>query len=428
MFRFICSGFLLFSGSLAWGESSVLGGYAIVDTGQEKCYNNASVISCKGRSLAFTGQDAQYTRNAPNYSLGASGKTVIDKVTGLTWQSSPDTNGDGLLSIADKMTFAAAGQYCSSLNAVNYEGLNDWRLPTIKELYSLINFNGKDPDLVSKNTKNLQPFIDRNYFQFAYGFTSSGERIIDTQYVSSNVYVDKIPEYGQSQVFGVNFADGRIKGYGLKSLEGVEKLFAVQCVSGGNYGLNKFIDNGNQTITDEATGLMWTQQDSGTGMDWKKALAWVNTQNQAGYLGHSDWRLPNAKELQSIVDYSRSPGITQSAAIDPIFDSTAITNEDGQQDWPWYWTSTTHQSVRGKGRSAVYLAFGRATGWFKLPGATCYSLFDVHGAGSQRSDPKTRAGVKKIGRACNGAIAYGFGPQGDVLRSNNYIRLVRTTQ
>ena len=50
---------------------------------------------------------------------------------------------------------------------------------------------------------------------------------------------------------------------------------------------------------------------------------------------------------------------------------------------------------------------------------------DVHGAGAQRSDPKTAANLATIGEACSGDTAYGLGPQGDVLRGVNYVRLVR---
>jgi branched-subunit amino acid ABC-type transport system permease component len=59
-----------------------------------------------------------------------------------------------------------------------------------------------------------------------------------------------------------------------------------------SYGLNQFVDNGDQTITDQAAGLMWTKADSGVGMNWSNALAWVQAKNAANFLGHNDWRLP----------------------------------------------------------------------------------------------------------------------------------------
>jgi len=85
----------------------------------------------------------------------------------------------------------------------------------------------------------------------------------------------------------------------------------------------------------------------------------VQSANAASTLGQSDWRLPNAKELQSIVDYTRSPGTTGSAAIDPVFDATAIVNEEGLQDWGFYWTSTTHERYGGDGGAAAYVCFDR---------------------------------------------------------------------
>jgi hypothetical protein len=398
--------------------------YPVVDTAQSKCYNANGEITCPASGAAFYGQDAQFIGHAPNYTLSTNGVLVMDNITGLTWERSPDTQDDGNLTKADKLNYTNAMAHCPAHAAANYQGYSDWRLPSIKELYSLIQFNGTDPSGYSgTDTSGLTPFINTTYFQFAYGQTSAGERIIDSQYASSNLYVDTSSE---QKLFGVNFADGRIKGYGLV-INGTEKTFFVQCVRGNpSYGINAFVDNGDQTITDQATGLMWTKSDSAAGMNWQEALTWVQTQNAQNYLGHSDWRLPNAKELQSILDYTRSPGTSNSAAIAAIFNATSFTNEGSQTDWPWYWTATTHATYTGGGASGIYLAFGRASGWQKVPPtAPCYSLMDVHGAGAQRSEPKVSAGREIIGTTCSDSTAYGKGPQGDVQRSANYVRLVR---
>lgn len=405
------------------GAAITTGSYPIVDTNQAKCYNATTEIACPAAGAAFYGQDAQHTGHASSYTLSANGVLVYDNVTSLTWERSPETTGDGSLTKADKLTYSNALAHCAAHSAANYQGYNDWRLPTIKELYSLIDFRGADPSgFTGTDTSSLTPFIDTAYFQFAYGQTSAGERIIDSQYASSSLYVGDA-----AKLFGVNFADGRIKGYDMVMPDGSTKTFFVQCARGNTrYGVNAFVDNGDQTITDNATGLMWAKSDSGAALNWQNALAWVQTQNTVNYLGHNDWRLPDAKELQGILDYARSPSTTNSAAINPVFNATSFINEGGQLDWPWYWASTTHAAYSGMGGSGVYLAFGRAGGWQKsTPLATCYTLYDVHGAGAQRSDPKTGSGIVTIGPACTGGTAYGLGPQGDVQRAANYVRLVR---
>lgn len=393
----------LFSAFLISQESKK---YVIVHTGQTDAYNNSSKINLPVESQAFFGQDANYQINMPSYQDNGDG-TITDLVTGLMWQKS----------VGNKMTFQQAKDGAASFNAGGY---TDWRLPTIKELYSLILFSGQDPSgFTGTNTENLTPFIDNQYFDFEYGDTDNGERIIDAQYASITEYVHYTMN-GDETMFGVNFADGRIKGYGI-SLHGTDKNFFVKYVRGNaDYGKNEFVNNGDNTITDKATGLMWMKLDSG-GMNqgtngnisWEAALEWAENLTYAGY---DDWRLPTVKELQSIIDYSRSPATTNSAAIDPLFTTTKITAEDNSEDYGFYWSGTTHAKFTGAGDAAAYVSFGRAYGWMQDPQQQ-YNLLDVHGAGAQRSDPKTGDPAD---------YPNGHGPQGDVIRIYNLARLVRT--
>lgn len=423
--------FILFAGTaLAAGPA-----YVVVDTGQSKCYDDWNETSPPGPGQPFRGQDAQFHGPPFSYSRNKDGLTVSDNTTGLTWQQSPDTDGNGSITTKDKLTWSQAQARPAKLNAAKFGGFDDWRLPSIKELYSLFDARGIDPSGPMDAT-GLRPFIDTETFGFAYGDPRSGERVIDSQYASSTKYVGKGAR-GFDKVFGVNFADGRIKGYDLQMPGGAEKTFFVQCVRGNPaYGKNDFHDNRDGTITDQATGLTWSREDSGRGMNWKDALAWVQKKNTEKFLGHNDWRLPNVKELQSIVDYTRSPDTTRSAAINPLFNCSTITNEGGKSDSPFYWSGTTHEGFHG-GEAAMYVAFGRAAGWLSphppgampgpprggpeggLPGAGGGGEFhfaDVHGAGAQRSDPKEGDPAK---------FPHGRGPQGDVIRIYNHVRLVR---
>lgn len=381
--------------------------YKIVDTNQENCYDTINQIATPSPGNPYYGQDSQHNGNQPSYQDNDDG-TVTDLVTGLMWQ---------------KNLFASKHTYDESVagaDTCSIGGFNDWRLPSIKELYSLILFSGYG----GTSAEESIPFINIDYFDFRYGDETAGERFIDSQNASSTIYVGTTMN-GDFTMFGVNFADGRIKGYGTGPLPGQTeaKLFEVRYVRGSiDYGINGFLDNNDETITDLATHLMWTTNDNEEGLIWEDALAWVQQKNDEVYLGHNNWRLPNAKELQSIIDYSRSLQTTNSAAIDPLFEASTIIDEGGEINFPFYWTSTTHldgpQNLKHTG--AVYLCFGEALGFMEMPpNSGNYTLMDVHGAGAQRSDPK-------IGDPDN--YPNGHGPQGDVIRIYNYVRLVRDVE
>jgi len=75
------------------------------------------------------------------------------------WSASPGPNGDGEVNIDDKLTTAEALSYGEDFNLAEHQ---DWRLLTIKELYSLILFSGVDTSV--QNSSNLVPFIDISAF------------------------------------------------------------------------------------------------------------------------------------------------------------------------------------------------------------------------------------------------------------------------
>lgn len=373
--------------------------YCIVDTGQKQFYDDMSILGRTPRpGEPYYGQDASFDIHPPAYRNNGDG-TISDLNTGLMWVQAR----------GEKVSYPEA---LSGASKCRVGGYSDWRTPTIKELYSLINFNG----VIRRDVNNSVPYIDTKYFGFKYGDTSKNERTIDCQDWSATAYLGKTMD-GNDTIFGVNFADGRIKGYprdrGARG--GVHKLYIRYVRGNPNYGKNDLEDNRNGTITDRATGLMWTREDSGLGMNWRAALQWVQAKNKEKHLGFSDWRLPNAKELQSIVDYTRAPAVGNQPAIDPKFKVTRL--PDGE--YPYFWTGTTHIDGPPDHQygAAVYIAFGRAMGWMGFPPGAELQRLDVHGAGAQRSDPK---------KGDPEAFLKGRGPQGDEIRINNFVRLVRT--
>lgn len=377
--------------------------YAVVDTRQASAYDLSGNVVDPLPGEAYYGQDSLYSGTQPSYTDNGDG-TVTDNNTGLIWQQVPPEAF---------YTWEEAQSYADNLVL---GGHDDWRLPTMKESISLADFRGSSRQSIDR------PYIDDTVFTIhdplvvtTYVPSSAenpnrSKRNIDGQYWSSNAYIGRTMN-NNSSTFGFNFLDGRIKSY-PNGMTGPTGTCFVRCVRGPtDYGENNYIDNGDGTITDLATGLMWLKEDSGATvgtLDWIDALAWSEDLEAAGY---TDWRLPNAKELHTLVDYTRAPDAEdetrRSAAIDPIFDLTETES--------WFWTSTSLGDDLFAW--AVYVCFGQASA---VDVNTGLPTINAHGAGAMRSDPKTGDPADFVGE--DG----GHGPQNDQVRIQNYVRPVRT--
>lgn len=326
-------------------EITLDSGYPIVSTNQKLCYGDSGLIDCPSEGQDFYGQDATYsTGSDPSYTNNGDG-TITDNVTGLIWAQDQSSQ---------TMPWSQASSYCESLTTGGYD---DWRMPTLKELWSIRDFS------------TGWPWIDTDYFNLS----GDGTEMNQHHSWTSDQYLVK-SEYQNEQVQGnpywiVNDWTGHIK-----AMSGNRFVRAVR----GNttYGINEFIDNGDGTVSDNATGLMWSQNDNGEYLYWKEALAYAEAATTAGY---EDWRLPNIKELQSIADNS----VTDIPAMDTsVFNLTEVTNiVDGtieQANYPFYWSSTSNpiQGSETEDGGTIYA-------WIYSSG---YNVdmqgYDLHGAGS----------------------------------------------
>ncbi|MGD9807041.1 MAG: DUF1566 domain-containing protein [Deferribacterales bacterium] len=211
-------------------------------------------------------------------SYSRSNDVVADEVTGLMWQD--DAAAGSTLS-----TYSAAADHCA--NNVSTGGYNDWRVPTLRELLTVVNYS------------KFLPAVDNAFFQN----TASAAYWTSDSDSSSYYYVNM--EYG---VFATD-SDGS------KNL---------MCVRGNTTADKSFTrDDATSIVTDNGLGLMWFDYNT-VPVDWTTSL---NSCEGLNYNGYGDWRLPNINEMMSIQDTSSPTGFA------PAFQST------GSDE---YWTSTPY--------------------------------------------------------------------------------------
>ncbi|MFH0998432.1 MAG: DUF1566 domain-containing protein [Pseudomonadota bacterium] len=348
---FLCFA-LLFFAAVAWAAP-------VPDTGQTKCYNNTVEIPCPSPGQPFYGQDAQYTINPMSYTkLDGSGNAlsdtakswvmVKDNVTGLIWEmktnkdgkpdyndphdadntytwydSNPATNGGFAGAPGDGTNTEG---FIKALNDAHYGGNSDWRLPTIKELAYIVNYSiypgptidtGYFPNTTPSNYWTSNTYAGNTYHAwgvfFYYGYGSN-----DYFCSKANSYYVRAVRGGQPGALG-NLAIGSFDAADSGSIDDASS-------AAGSYK-----DNGNGTVTDTSTGLIWQQTGSSNTQTWEQSLAYCEGLNLAGY---TDWRLPTIKELRSLADYSRH---------NPAINTTYFPNTAAS----FYWSSTTDESRTG---------------------------------------------------------------------------------
>ena len=244
----------------------------VLCTGQTKCFNDDRiVIDCPEEGGDFYGQDANYaarqscTPQAYEKIEEGDVNIVDDLVTGLRWYISP--NGG---------TWNNAVAFCDSIDT---EDGREWRLPTAKELMSII------------DSGSSYPAVRDAYFRSVFSSYNS--------YWSATYFLNS--KTGEDEVLIMDIGYGHLK-YDSYGKEEGNNNFA--CVSGEEYGVAGTFTtqniSGGSVVTDSATDLMWTAATQND-LSWQRALTYCENLNYAGY---TDWRLPNRNEFATILDYS----------------------------------------------------------------------------------------------------------------------------
>lgn len=290
---------------------------------------------------------------------------VRDNVTGLVWEVKTTDDGihdrkniyrwggkTAMLTEAARTKWSEAlfddwNQLLDNSNNTVLCGVKDWRLPTAIELFNIANKGA------------IEPAIDTDYFP----------NTVSAPYWSSNAHLTL------QKALSVNFDNGDINNYFQKESAAYSypkhrvRLVAntqstIKYTEEGKEGMltetpdNRYNSHGNGTVTDKQTGLMWQSCSLGqtwegntcTGVvgfyNWQDALAKAQVDDLANY---TDWRLPNANELVSLVAFDRAkPAINLTIFPNSPDRYRLEKRNDGKSEMygHTYWSATTAKAFK----------------------------------------------------------------------------------
>ena len=292
-------------------------------TGQTMCWNAAgTAIACAG-----TGQDGEVQKGSPLSFTDNGDGTITDNNTGLVWEKKSDDGG-----VHDRDTLHnwsnAFASHVATLNSTSFAGFNDWRVPNARELESVVYYQSANPALSPAFNSGCVPGCSvltcdcnqQNWWSSTTGIppnpaTQAWLLISPAGTLDANSSLAK----SNGTSVGVRAVRG---GNGCLPATGQTTCWngsgtVVPCAGTGQDGELQegaplsYTDNGDGTISDGNTGLMWAKQsDDGSIHDQDNVYTWSNAfavyiagLNAANFAGYNDWRLPNAKEMQSIYNH-----------------------------------------------------------------------------------------------------------------------------
>jgi len=328
-------------------------------TGQTKCYDAGTVVSCAG-----TGQDGEMQAGVawpnPRFTAGTGTQSecITDNLTGLTWMKTPDNTGRTWQQALD---FSKASTPC---------GLPGWRLPSILELESLVHmgFNteicGEFPCDTNSSWLMLQGFANvpagiNQYWSSTSGPTftpgegnawvlqvGTGYLRFELKTLSTNKFVWLVRDSGSAGTATIR-KTGQTACYDTQG--GIVACSSTaqdgELRKGAVWPNPRFTVNGNGTVTDNLTGMVWLQD-----MNCFDGQTWANALNAASGLASGScsltdgstagrWRLPNRRELLSLVSFEFStPSLPNTSGTGQWTTGNPFDNYDAMKRE--YWTST----------------------------------------------------------------------------------------
>lgn len=341
-------------------------------TNQTTCYDAGGnvLLNCAG----LPGQDGDILAGvswpSPRFTDNLNG-TVTDTLTGLIWskhanapnRAVPGPAQNACAPFESDMTWQQALDFIACLNASNFAGAADWRLPNLNELESMVNAEAPDssallnaffgfPGLLATtgvkpseywtSTTNVDIPAEAWVVSLAEGdFPLSTPK--NNVALTSGVWPVRGASTAPAQLWRTGQAACFDQAGTLRACAGTGEDGAH--LAGASWPAPRFMPNTGATfVADRLTGLIWptdTQTpgpagacSTGLPVSWQAALDHAACLNTNAYLGRTDWRVPNRKELRSLIDYSQNlPAL-------PAGNPFANAGSGGL-----FWTSTTNAAI-----------------------------------------------------------------------------------
>ena len=313
-------------------------------------------------SLAATGQKGSFTSGddgalqkgvawpAQRFTDNQNG-SVTDNLTGLVWLKNascfaPDT-WPAALTDANQLASGTCGLTDGS-------SAGQWRLPNLIELESVVDVSSSDPAITQgspfANVAGILYWTSTGYFGGDEGTPDAWAiNMSDGHYVNDGIQnVKVISHNGVWAVRGTSSGAIPLQATGL---------FQAPLTAGDDGTLQvgvgliypRFIENGNGTVTDSMTGLVWLKMANCIQGDWASAVAAVSSL-ASGHCGLTDgsaagsWRMPNRNEMQSLADRNQNNESQYLNNIflnpdDSVYQPSILINFIASE---YYWTSTTN--------------------------------------------------------------------------------------
>ena len=369
--------FMLFSIPLSSGGPAYAAAITLPQTGQTACYDTTgAVAACSGTSgqdgNLLTGTAWPNPRFEANASAPDSGNTVTDNLTGLVWtkddasrinvQCSGGTGCQAGLCTVGGTSWQEALDFMACLNNASAFGHNDWRLPNINELRSLVHSGVPDiglwlntqgfPNITSgyywssttfEGTRNNAWLLSLWDGSLSYSFDKANGYYIwpvrgepGGKFKSLVVWqTDQTACYSQAGVALPSCLGTGQDGEFQKGIAWPNPRFSITyCNSSGPCANNVpcAADTYNDIVTDNLTGLIWPRNGFQGSYNWPGAFTTYSI------CGYTDWRIPNRNELSSLINYGQYPIVTTTTTW--LQDQGFANIQSGA-----YWSSTTYDEV-----------------------------------------------------------------------------------